>query len=249
MDAVAQRKAVTNQFKRYQGKLTYGNSWDGKFFPATSGFSDCSGTGFAAYRDGAGVTVGKMSYDQATDGALIGQGTTVAEFGALVKAGKLREADIIAMDLNYSAYTGRVNHVEYYSGSGLYSYGHGGPGKGPNLHLVTDRWLLGSARKWYVRRVIADDTTNTTSKPLDDLEEVIAHMKATHVIFTYKNGIGIWNVLAGTFELFRNPTQFKKRLEVLGRTGAKVVEWKHFTDKKTSSEVEDPSFFGINITK
>ena len=104
---------------------------------------------------------------------------------------------------------------------------HGGPGSGPRVLRYDDRWLLGDATQWIVRRIIPDDKPGTTTTPLDDLEEVIGEMKATHVIFERNGAIGIANVLAGTYQMMKTAEQFKDRVTVLKQAGAKVVEWRY----------------------
>ena len=106
-----------------------------------------------------------------------------------------------------------------------------GPGRGPRLLRYDDRWLLGDATQWIVRRIIPDDkpgtATETTTTQLDDLEEVIGEMKATHIIFEKNGAIGIANILAGTYQMMKTTEQFKDRVSVLKQAGAKVVEWRY----------------------
>ena len=100
--------------------------------------------------------------------------------------------------------------------------------RGPRVLRYDDRWLLGDATQWIVRRIIPDDKPETTTTAtLDDLEEVIGEMKATHVIFEKNGAIGIANILAGTYQMMKTETQFKDRVTVLKQAGAKVVEWRH----------------------
>ena len=103
--------------------------------------------------------------------------------------------------------------------------------RGPRVLRYDDRWLLGDATQWIVRRIIPDDkpgtATETATTQLDDLEEVIDEMKATHVIFNSGKSIGIANILAGTYQIMKNTQEFKDRVTYLKRTGAKVVEWKY----------------------
>ena len=69
----------------------------------------------------------------------------------------MRPADIICMGWHSGAFAGRISHVELYAGPGL-TWGHGGPGRGPRLHALSDRSLTGSANIIMVRRFIPDDT-------------------------------------------------------------------------------------------
>ena len=127
---------------------------------------------------------------------------------------------------------------------------HGGPGSGPRLLRYDDRWLLGDATQWIVRRIIPDDKTGTTpTATLDDLEEVIGEMKATHIIFESNKSLYIANVLAGTFQKMRDVQQFKDRVAVLQTTGCLVAEWKDIrpNTQAKSNVVDNPSAWGIEV--
>ena len=68
---------------------------------------------------------------------------------------KLKPADLVCMAID-STRPGVISHVEIYIGAGI-SIGHGGPGKGPTEHQITDWNLLQTATYWTVRRIIPDD--------------------------------------------------------------------------------------------
>ena len=59
------------------------------------------------------------------------------------------------MGWHSGAFAGRISHVELYAG-GMYTWGHGGPGRGPRLHALSDRSLTGSATIIIVKRYIQD---------------------------------------------------------------------------------------------
>ena len=77
----------------------------------------------------------------------------------------LKPADIICMGWHSGPFAGRISHVELYAG-GMYTWGHGGPGRGPRLHSLSDRSLTGSATIIIVKRYIGDsnDQDDNTSK-------------------------------------------------------------------------------------
>jgi hypothetical protein len=228
-----------------KGKFRYANTKPGKLDPDNTGYSDCSGTIYAAYKAVANTVIGTMSYEQAATGIEVASGTSVAQFKTALS--KMLPGDVIAMDLSYSAYTGRVNHVEMYSGTGSMSWGHGGPGYGPTYHDLLVSWLIPSAKTWTVRRFIpvtSDETITTVT--LDDLEEVIESMKATHIIFQTGGAICIADILAGTYRVMPNTKTFKNTVTVLKRAGAKVVEWKYLSAAK-SNKVANPAAFGKEV--
>lgn len=241
--AVAERAETTRIAESVLGQWAYGNSWAGKFDPETSGYTDCSG--YTKWVHGKrGRTLGKMSYDQATEGIEVASGTTVAGFLAI--AHLIQPADVTAMALKSGYRAGiAINHVEYNLG-GVLSLGHGS-GVGPQRHNLTASWLLGDARRWTVRRFIPDDkTTTAASTPLTDLEKEIAVMKATHIIFQYGSALCFANVLAGTWAKCPNPKSFKEHITILKRSGAKCVEWKYLAASE-SNVVKNPTAFGSQI--
>jgi hypothetical protein len=244
MSGESTRENLVGWMAARKGRFRYANQKPGKLDPDSTGYSDCSGTIYAAYKAAANTVIGTMSYEQAATGQEIASGATAAEFK--VALSKMLPGDVIAMDLSYSAYTGRVNHVEMYSGVGSMSWGHGGPGYGPTYHDLLVSWLIPSAKTWTVRRFIpvtSDETTTTAT--LSDLEEVIDSMKATHIIFEYGGGLWIANILAGTYSLVPNTKTFKSRVRALKKAGAKVAEWKDVGG--SSNKVQNPAAFGKEV--
>lgn len=240
--AVAERAETTRIAESVLGEWEYGNSWVGKFDPETSGYTDCSG--YTKWVHGKrGRKLGKMSYDQATEGIEVASGTTVAQF--LNVAHLIQPADVTAMALKAGYRNGiAINHVELNTGR-VGSIGHGS-GIGPRVHNLTASWLLGDARRWTVRRFIPDDKTTVAKKPLTETEKEIATMKATHIIFQYGSALCFANVLAGTWAKCPNPKSFKEHITILKRAGAKCVEWKHLSPTKKNT-VANPTAFGSQI--
>lgn len=93
--------------------------------------------------------------------------------------------------------------------------------------------------------------TPATGITLDDLEEVITTMKATHIIFngkgTDKNSVYIANILAGTYYHVPSPTALEQRITVLKRSGAKVAYWKDFSAAKPATNQADKIAFGTEV--
>ena len=91
----------------------------------------------------------------------------------------------------------------------------------------------------------------TPTPIVDDIEKAIDHMKATHIIFEFQEGKGtalaIANVLAGTWTRFGSTDDYKARLTVLKRSGAKVEEWKTFKTGKNPNNVANPAAFGVEV--
>ena len=96
-----------------------------------------------------------------------------------------------------------------------------------------------------------DTGDNTAEVPVEsieipDLGGIVDTMVATHIIFQHKNAICVANILAGTWAKAPDTDTFKNRCTVLGRAGAKLVEWKNWTSSK-SNEVDNPGAFGTQI--
>lgn len=69
-------------------------------------------------------------------------------------------------------------------------------------------------------------TTDTKTTTIDDIESMINNMKATHIVFQYKNALGIINVLANTYHIYASPTEMDNNIYILKKCGAKVLGWK-----------------------
>lgn len=94
--------------------------------------------------------------------------------------------------------------------------------------------------------------TPTPALPtLEGIEKVVQYMKATHIIFEFQEGRGtalaIANVLAGTWTRFGSTDDYKARLTVLKRSGAKVEEWKTFKTGKNPNNIASPAAFGVEV--
>ena len=227
MTAEQTRQAVIATGRSLLNSAVYSNAWIGATYALFKArrAGDCSDFTAAVFEPH-GYSLPGMSWQQASAGTEVARwsgarGGGIAAFNAIKS--KLRPADIVCMSLQGS--TG-ISHVNL-NVDGTTALDHGGPGSGPRLLRYDDRWLLGDATQWIVRRIIPDDKPGTTTTPLDDLEEVIGEMKATHVIFEKNGAIGIANILAGTYQMMKTPEQFKGRVTVLKQAGAKVVEWRH----------------------
>ena len=96
--------------------------------------------------------------------------------------------------------------------------------------------------------------TSSASAPtlsITDFESMVNDMKATHIIFEFQEGKGtalaIANVLAGTWTRFGSTDDYKARLTVLKRAGAKVEEWKTFKTGKNPNNIASPAAFGVEV--
>lgn len=77
--------------------------------------------------------------------------------------------------------------------------------------------------------------------------EVIDDMKATHIVFQYKNSLGICNVLAGTYTIYANSDDYRDNVYVLKQAGAKVVEWGALRGKPGENSVGNLEAFGVRV--
>ena len=136
---------------KHNGDFGYTNDYRRRD-PERYGWGDCSSTIAQAYRQCAGIEIGERSFNIAQNGVAVQSCSSWRE----LDEDDMRPADIICMGWHSGAFAGRISHVELYAGPGL-TWGHGGPGRGPRLHRLSDRSLTGSANIIMVRRFIPDD--------------------------------------------------------------------------------------------
>jgi hypothetical protein len=102
----------------------------------------------------------------------------------------------------------------------------------------------------HLLRPPASATTTTTAAAsvatLDDLEEVIMALKATHIIFNDGKTIFIADVLAGTYRAMSSNRTLRDTRNVLEKSGGKVVEWKTLGGSG-SNKVANPAAFGVRV--
>ena len=136
---------------KHDGDFGYTNDYRRKD-PERYGWGDCSSTIAQAYLQCAGIEIGERSFNIAQNGTAVQSCSSWRE----MDEDAMRPADIICMGWHSGAFAGRISHVELYAGQGL-TWGHGGPGRGPRLHRLSDPRLTGSANIIMVRRFIPDD--------------------------------------------------------------------------------------------
>ena len=146
------RTAIVAWMAKHDGDFGYTNDYRRKD-PERYGWGDCSSTIAQAYRQCAGIEIGERSFNIAQNGTAVQSCSSWRE----LDEDAMRPADIICMGWHSGAFAGRISHVELYAGQGL-TWGHGGPGRGPRLHRLSDRSLTGSANIIMVRRFVPDDT-------------------------------------------------------------------------------------------
>ena len=145
------RTAIVAWMAKHDGDFGYTNDYRRKD-PERYGWGDCSSTIAQAYRQCAGIEIGERSFNIAQNGSAVQSCSSWRE----LDEDAMRPADIICMGWHSGAFAGRISHVELYAG-GMYTWGHGGPGRGPRLHSLSDPRLTGSANIIMVRRFIPDD--------------------------------------------------------------------------------------------
>jgi hypothetical protein len=204
------------------------------------GNADCSSLVIHCLRE-AGFDTGSSTYTGNMSAQLTARG-----WQRLPANGSPRAGDILLND---------VHHVAVYLGNGQLAqasisehgtaYGSGGDQTG---HETNIRNYYNYPWNCYLRYAAAQSTATTTTgtKPaaITDLESVISHMNATHIIFEYQGGLYIANMLAGTYTHIPNPQAFKDRVYALKRVGAKVAEWKNYNAAR-SNKVSDIHAFGV----
>lgn len=192
---------------RHEGAFGYTNDWRRKD-PERYGWGDCSSTIAQAYLQCAGIRLGERSFNIATQGRSIAYAHTWRD----LNLDALRAADVICMGWSTGPFAGRISHVELYAGNG-YTWGHGGPGRGPRFHRLSDPSLTGSASIIAVRRFIEDDSEEDDLTPdqANKLDWIYSNLKVPEQSFGYpqatQNSLGdlqeTVNKLTATVEQLR----------------------------------------------
>lgn len=192
---------------KHEGAFGYTNDWRRKD-PERYGWGDCSSTIAQAYLQCAGIRLGERSFNIATQGRSIAYTHTWRN----LDLDALRAADVICMGWATGPFAGRISHVELYAGGG-YTWGHGGPGRGPRFHRLSDPSLTGSASIIAVRRLIEDDSEEDDLTPdqANKLDWIYTNLKVPEQSFGYpqatQNSLGdlqeTVNKLAATVEQLR----------------------------------------------
>ncbi|MFT8331538.1 MAG: hypothetical protein ABF614_08780, partial [Bifidobacterium psychraerophilum] len=126
------------------------------------------------------------------------------------------------------------------------AYGSGGDQTGQETNI---RNYYNYPWNCYLRYMGAQSTPSTAAAKTvaqipSDIESVISHMNATHIIFVYQGGLYIANMLAGTYTHIPNSQAFKDRVYALKSVGAKVAEWKNYNAAKANT-ITDIHAFGV----
>ena len=116
----------------------------GRLNPDKSGFGDCSSTIYRAYMDVTGINVGTWTGDQYNRGREVVRGSGMPSAAQIAL---MRVADMIVM--SWGDPYPNTDHVEMYTGDGVHTIGHGGPGNGPHINQLA---MLRKASWWTVRR-------------------------------------------------------------------------------------------------
>lgn len=192
---------------KHEGAFGYTNDWRRKD-PERYGWGDCSSTIAQAYLQCAGIRLGERSFNIATQGRSIAYTHTWRD----LDLDTLRPADVICMGWSTGPFAGRISHVELYAGGG-YTWGHGGPGRGPRFHRLSDPSLTGSASIIAVRRFIEDDSEEDDLTPdqANKLDWIYSNLKVPEQSFGYpqatQNSLGdlqeTVNKLTATVEQLR----------------------------------------------
>lgn len=192
---------------RHENAFGYTNDWRRRD-PDRYGWGDCSSTIAQAYLQCAGIRLGERSFNIATQGRSVAYTHTWRN----LDLDALRPADVICMGWSTGAFAGRISHVELYAGNG-YTWGHGGPGRGPRFHRLSDPSLTGSASIIAVRRFIEDDSEEDDLTPdqANKLDWIYNNLKVPEQSFGYpqatQNSLGdlqeTVNKLTATVEQLR----------------------------------------------
>lgn len=199
---------------KHEGAFGYTNDWRRRD-PERYGWGDCSSTIAQAYLQCAGIRLGERSFNIATQGRSIAYTHTWRN----LDLDALRPADVICMGWSTGPFAGRISHVELYAGGG-YTWGHGGPGRGPRFHRLSDPSLTGSASIIAVRRFIEDDSEEDDLTPdqANKLDWIYNNLKVPEQSFGFpqatQNAIG--NLQETVNKLTATVEQLRGFLEVPG---------------------------------
>lgn len=192
---------------RHENAFGYTNDWRRRD-PEKYGWGDCSSTIAQAYLQCAGIRLGERSFNI----AIQGRGVAYTHTWRDIDIDALRPADVICMGWSTGPFAGRISHVELYAGGG-YTWGHGGPGRGPRFHRLSDPSLTGSASIISVRRFIEDDSEEDDLTPdqANKLDWIYSNLKVPEQSFGYpqatQNSLGdlqeTVNKLTATVEQLR----------------------------------------------
>lgn len=192
---------------KHENAFGYTNDWRRRD-PEKYGWGDCSSTIAQAYLQCAGIRLGERSFNIAVQGRGIAYTHTWRD----LDLDALRAADVICMGWATGPFAGRISHVELYAGGG-YTWGHGGPGRGPRFHRLSDPSLTGSASIISVRRFIEDDSEEDDLTPdqANKLDWIYSNLKVPEQSFGYpqatQNSLGdlqeTVNKLTATVEQLR----------------------------------------------
>lgn len=192
---------------KHENAFGYTNDWRRRD-PERYGWGDCSSTIAQAYLQCAGIRLGERSFNIAVQG----RGVAYTHTWRDLDLDALRPADVICMGWSTGSFAGRISHVELYAGDG-YTWGHGGPGRGPRFHRLSDPSLTGSASIISVRRFIEDDREEDDLTPdqANKLDWIYRNLKVPEQSFGYpqatQNSLGdlqeTVNKLTATVEQLR----------------------------------------------
>lgn len=192
---------------KHENAFGYTNDWRRRD-PEKYGWGDCSSTIAQAYLQCAGIRLGERSFNIAVQG----RGVAYTHTWRDLDLDALRPADVICMGWSTGIFAGRISHVELYAGGG-YTWGHGGPGRGPRFHRLSDPSLTGSASIISVRRFIEDNNEEDDLTPdqANKLDWIYSNLKVPEQSFGYpqatQNSLGdlqeTVNKLTATVEQLR----------------------------------------------
>lgn len=192
---------------KHENAFGYTNDWRRRD-PERYGWGDCSSTIAQAYLQCAGIRLGERSFNIAVEG----RGVAYTHTWRDLDLDALRPADVICMGWSTGPFAGRISHVELYAGGG-HTWGHGGPGRGPRFHRLSDPSLTGSASIISVRRFIEDNSEEDDLTPdqANKLDWIYSNLKVPEQSFGYpqatQNSLGdlqeTVNKLTATVEQLR----------------------------------------------
>lgn len=182
--------------------------------------------------------------------------------GRLIAQAAAQPGDIVFFDWGPDGVSDHTGFVESYSG-GVYTCieGNTSPDNSGSQSDGGGVWrrtryasqICAIARPAYSSSPSSTQpTSSSTTTSTDWIDDLVAAVKATHVVFQYTNSKGqtsiyLASLLAGTFCRFPDVATMNSEIEQLRRAGMKVVYHRELTVAKNSDKVGNPYAYGVFV--
>lgn len=175
--------------------------------------------------------------------------------GRLVPKTAAQPGDIVFFDWDPDTVSDHTGFIESYSG-GVYTCieGNTSPDNGGSQSDGGGVWrrtryasqICAVARPAYSASSSTSTTpSSSTTTSTDWIDDLVASVKATHVVFQNGKGIYIASLLSGTFHRVPDTDTLNSEITQLKRAGMKVVYHRTLTAAGKSDVVKNPYAYGV----